>query len=340
MTSRLFPAIIAAAVSVGWGAAACAAGIADLNNCRMHQADSIAACDRVIEACKDLAKIPLNPAACPLYDATDHTAADVGFALAGTYVDRAGAYIRTQNFDQALADYERALAWKSPYSAAAYRGRGQILVFKGRYEDAVANFAAAIANPMNDPAATAAFHYQRAYAYLQLDKLDLSRADLDQAIGAKPRPEFYLLRANLSAREGKFDQAQADVATILQQQPNDTNALTARGTIYRRQKRWDAALADLNKAIELQPLAMPAVFERARVYVDMGDLDRALVDLDKVLAGPAKNSAVYLERGLARLAKGNRDGARSDLAAALTFPSLNGERGNTHALAKAALAKM
>jgi tetratricopeptide (TPR) repeat protein len=204
----------------------------------------------------------------------------------------------------------------------------------------VANSTAAIDSSVNDPAAVAQFYVQRAQAYTQLDKLDMSRADLDRAISLKSLPSTYLLRAHLSAREGKFDQAHADVATVLRLQPNDFNGLVARGTIYRGQKSWDAALADFNKAIQLQPPGMPAVFERARLYIDMGEPDLALEDLDKILAGPAKNSAVYLERGLARLAKGDRDGAKSDFDMVLTYPPIRSDRGNTHDLAKAALAKM
>jgi tetratricopeptide (TPR) repeat protein len=341
MSWRLLQVVVAAAACLDWSAAADADGWEDFNSCRNgRQVGSVAACDRVVEACRDFDEPTFNAAACPL---SVYMRGDIGFSLANIYENRAGAYTNRQDFDSALADYERALAiyGKSPAdSGLAYRNRGNILFQKGRYEDVVANSTAAIGSSLSDPAVVVQFYVQRAQAYIQLDKLELSRADLDRAIAMKSLPGAYLLRAHVSAREGKFDQAHADVATVLRLQPNDRNGLVTRGTIYRRQKSWDAALADFNKAIQLEPPGMPAVFERARLCIDMGEPDRALEDLDKILAGPTKNGAIYLERGLARLAKGDRDGAKSDFDMVLTYPSASGDRGSTHELAKAALAKM
>ena len=114
MTSLLFQAIAAAATCLGWSAAY-ADALQDLNSCRRHQADSIAACDRVIEACKDFNKlVTFKAATCPLYVYTNQPDAFISIALAGTYVDRAIAYSSRQDLDNALADYDRALTWSSP----------------------------------------------------------------------------------------------------------------------------------------------------------------------------------------------------------------------------------
>lgn len=342
MNHRITAMVVLTAAWIGWSAAAYAGNRDDLNNCRnSRHPDSISACDKVIVACRDFEKpATFIATACPLYVYTNHTNGDIGFALAGTYVDRANAYLGKKDFDKALADLDRAVFRNSPYSHTAYLTRGRILYSKGRYADAVENFTTAIATPAVEPTLIPMFHVQRASAYVQLDKLDLAREDLDRSIKVKPFPGAYLVRANLSTREGKFDQAHADVTAVLQLQPRDVNALNVRGTIFRLQKQWDDALADFNKSIELQPITNSAFFGRAQLHLDQGDLDLALADLNIVLESPQKSSITYLERGLTYLAKGNRDAAKIDFTTALTYPPLRGDRGNTHDLAKAALAKI
>ncbi|HET7161962.1 MAG TPA: tetratricopeptide repeat protein [Rhodanobacteraceae bacterium] len=69
---------------------------------------------------------------------------------------------------------------------------------------------------------------------------------------------------------GDFDAALGDFATSLEQRPNNTDALAARGYVERRQGRYDAAVASLQQAINLDPRNSQMAYELASTMMMAG----------------------------------------------------------------------
>lgn len=98
-----------------------------------------------------------------------------GLATQGQALARAG------KTDEALADYEKALAL-DPYNVQALNGRGLIHQGEKRHEQAIADFSAAhgLVPQRADPLVA------RATSYLALDKLREAAGDLDEAVQSDP----------------------------------------------------------------------------------------------------------------------------------------------------------
>jgi tetratricopeptide (TPR) repeat protein len=132
---------------------------------------------------------------------------------AEAYQQRALAYLGLDCVEEALADAERAIAI-APDDVAFRCIRGQALVRSRRYEEAVADFDAVIAE--NDYSGNGADQLAEAYFQRGLIRAlnkDLSAAirDFSRSIATAPyRPEFYEARAAAYERLGKPKKAQRD----------------------------------------------------------------------------------------------------------------------------------
>jgi hypothetical protein len=81
----------------------------------------------------------------------------------------------------------------------------------------------------------------------------------------------------------------------------------------------DAAyvLSCIKKVLEQDPQATDALLARGHVHLHKGELDEAIADFTAVIALDEKSAAAYHGRGLARTDKGDYTGAKADFAAAL-----------------------
>src|SRR5262249_46953565 len=78
-------------------------------------------------------------------------------------------------------------------------------------------------------------------------------------------------------REKKYDEAEKMLDDRIQQNPSDSGALAARGTIYMTEGDTDAAIKDYEKAVQLDPNQDVAANNLAYLLADEeGDLENAL----------------------------------------------------------------
>src|SRR5215469_4712772 len=91
-------------------------------------------------------------------------------------------------------------------------------------------------------------------------------------------PELRLDRAEAAASAGYFDQAIADLDTVLKADPTRADALTYRASAHRALYRLDLALADIDAALTRAPDAAPALLERGNIRRLMGNVDGARRD--------------------------------------------------------------
>ena len=185
------------------------------------------------------------------------------------YNNRGFAYGKKGDYDQAIADYDKALKLDPKY-AAAYRNRGDAYEKKKDYDRAIADYDRAIAD------------YDRAIA------------DYDRAIRLKPKEAAaYKVRGDAYEKKGDYDQAIKDYDKALDLNPKYVAAYNNRGYAYDNrgdEGDYDRAIADYDKALELKPKNAVAYNNRGYAYRNRGytyerkaDYDQAIDDYKKAI---------------------------------------------------------
>ena len=157
------------------------------------------------------------------------------------YLHRGLAFDKQGQFENAIKDYNMAIALNSSYYQA-YNNRGVVLEKIGQFENAIKDYnMAIILNPSN---------------YEAYDNLGV-----------------------LYGNAGLIDKAIENFDKSLAINQNYYNAYNNRGLLYFSLGRYDRALNDFNKALELEPYFGEAYFNRANLLFIIGKKEHALADL-------------------------------------------------------------
>lgn len=117
-------------------------------------------------------------------------------------------------------------------------------------------------------------------------------------------------------REGELEYAQELFNQILEDTPDDEDALNAMGIISYVQGNLKDALTYFNEAIENHPSSETSYNNRAKYYADKGDLKKAKADLTKSI-GINESGENYLNRAEVNMGLEDLEAARADLTKAL-----------------------
>ena len=117
-------------------------------------------------------------------------------------------------------------------------------------------------------------------------------------------------------REGELDYAQELFSQILEETPDDEDALNAMGILSYVQGNLKDALTYFNEAIENHPSSETSYNNRAKFYADKGDLKKAKADLTKSI-GINESGENYLNRAEVNMGLGDVEAARADRTKAL-----------------------
>jgi tetratricopeptide (TPR) repeat protein len=174
----------------------------------------------------------------------------------------------------------------------------------------------------------------RGWAQGRLGHTRQALADLDEALRRLPgSPLFYMLRADIMAREDDFDQAVQDVSRACQLAPENPHPFLQRAYLLLRRGELPAALADCTLAL---PLGSDAYHLRARLYLELGYLHLALADTQAALDLGGDDARLLVSHGVVLADLGHIDAAFADCAAALRQDSrcagAYALRGRLHAL--------
>jgi tetratricopeptide (TPR) repeat protein len=194
---------------------------------------------------------------------------------------RGMAYLSTGRFQQAIADYTRAIAL-SKNTFNCYR-RGVAYLEWKKFKEGIDDLTIFIDHcPDKSDDAYCNALKARATAYVLTNQFEKSIADLNAMEKIRPQDfRIYEIRAENYRRLGKLDLAINDYTNILKHYPDDEEVLLARGQIYMLQGRNQLALADFSTAIDYQPSMEELYRERAKVYEKMGKRELALNDRKK-----------------------------------------------------------
>jgi len=111
----------------------------------------------------------------------------------------------------------------------------------------------------------------------------------------------YIALANLQAKIGKMDEADATLGQAAKNVPPSERLHIGIGELRFRQERYTDALEHFKKALELQPANLEALYSKGKTLLRMGDrekLDEGKKVLDQVKEKDEKYPGLALEYGL------------------------------------------
>ena len=162
---------------------------------------------------------------------------------------RGNVMLAQERYDEALANYDKALAAK-PNSADCLTGRGFALRALKRFAPAAESFERALAL---DPGNADAW-LGRATVLMELRRFAEAAASFDKVLAARPDfAEAYYGRGRVLQALRRYDDALADFDTALAMQPFFADCLYAYGNLLREQNRLEEAAQAFERLYDFAP---------------------------------------------------------------------------------------
>ncbi|MGE0708678.1 MAG: protein kinase [Planctomycetota bacterium] len=204
---------------------------------------------------------------------------------------------RQGKLEEALADYERALALQP--AGSTYANRAAYYATTGRFAEAEADFGRALAlNPREGGARSG-----RAWARIRLQRYREAIADCDAALALDPANGRAYHHRALARIYGQFEPelVAADLDAAVRLRPDDAEVLYSRAT-YRRQARdLEGARSDLDRALQLTPDNPRHRATRGLVRGQQGDLAGGIEDLEGAIPRVEREDQPFLTEQLERM---------------------------------------
>ncbi|MEU2862431.1 tetratricopeptide repeat protein [Streptomyces mirabilis] len=233
------------------------------------------------------------------------------------YTIRGREHRNAGRYDDALADYASALAL-GPDFGRAYYGRGETCRLMSRYDQALTDFNHAIELDPNDVLCLGS----RAQVFRSLERYDEALVDYSRAIEIDSTEAWVILGRGYTYRLMlRYGQALADFNRAIELDPNSVFAFSIRGLTYQDLERYDEALADFARAMEIDPTARWALANRGHLYYRLGRLDEALVDFARAIEIDSVYEWAIVSRGLVYHHLERYDEALADLNRAIEIDS-------------------
>jgi tetratricopeptide (TPR) repeat protein len=221
----------------------------------------------------------------------------------GGYRSRGAVYEATNQYAEAMKDYEKAN--ELGIDATVVLGMGRVYALQEKYKEAVGKFDEAIEI---NAKFTSAFT-SRGTAYFELNEPKKARDDMDKAIELAPQATVgWVSRAWLNLKLGDHRSAASDAAEAVRLDDTDPGALNMRAWVlsvcpdddYRNGKK---ALELAKKAVRLTEEKNPMYLDTlACVHAELGDFKEAVVLCRKALKFKNQLNRKRTEEIKARLA--------------------------------------
>jgi len=230
--------------------------------------------------------------------------------------ERAEAQFRTGNFNEAIAEYTRAIEI-SPQWTDAYLMRGYVHGWNGDldlcYEDYKA--AAALDSKYQDFSTAFGLFKDKKYSEAIVIYNRINPNNINMSV-------LYNLRGVSFYSIGDIEKAIADYDAGILLVPDFFGHYLNRAFAYNDISLFDMAIADCNKAMELAPEYFLPYAVRANAYFGKGDFTRSLSDSNRAIQLNPDNkgtnaSLPYNIRAVINIIQNNHSSAITDLSKAI-----------------------
>lgn len=224
------------------------------------------------------------------------------------YNDRGLAYHNLNDYENALADFDRAIG-VDPKNAWAHCNRGVMLTELERCQEALEAFNTAIETDATEPE----FLWRMARAARALGNHDGAIKLLDIAIKANPRdPDFLIDKSKCYAELGKREEAIELMNAAINIDPNDARVFNEVGMIGFDLESYPFARAQFEKAVELAPEDPLFWFNFGHASMQMRDFDAAIRGFSKTILFNENDADAYALRGNVYSIQKRIDDAKQD----------------------------
>ena len=221
---------------------------------------------------------------------------DLAPALLSAHAEllRGNAYYKAEQYEQALAAYDRALELR-PDHATTLMNRGVTLDELERYDDALVDLNRALEFGSNDGDA----FNNRGVTLDHLKRPADALADYDRALGLRPNHAGTLMNRGVAlASLKRYDEAFADLDRALDLRPSYADAFINRGNTFSLLERYAEAIADYSRAVELQPEGAGALMNRGTALQGLERHADAVADFDRSLQLRPDNATTLMNRAI------------------------------------------
>lgn len=283
---------------------------------------------------------------------------------ANIYYFRGNAFLNTNSFNKAIADFTESLKItpENFCTACAYNNRGIAYYSLSNIDAALAD----LIESRKHNSAPPQIHYNIGMIYEK--KGDINNAILSYTEALNRDPNFsdaYKNRSNLFYERKEYDKAVSDYNEILKREPDNWMFLNNRGLAYAKSGDFDRAIDDLNTSkvldknqthvnetqvsglinkrdflnelskctsvIKSDPRDFDAYLECGTLFNRITDYDRAIADLSEAIRLKGDSASAYHQRGIAFEGNGNKDSAIDDFAKFLELTQDETERKDARA---------
>ena len=213
-------------------------------------------------------------------------------------------------FDQAI-DYITGQIRANPGDWAKYVWRANVWLKRNEFDTAIADYNEAI---RLNPGSAGVAHQGRGRAWRNKKDYDKAIADCNEAIRLDPGHALaYYTRGVVWSDKKDYDKAIADYNEAIRLDPGFARAYNGRGKAWSAKKDYDKAIADYNEAIRLYPGYVHAYCNRGVAFLltgsaKVGDDARKVLELEGWRGESSQYAVLWGYFGLRRA--GNADSAK------------------------------
>lgn len=196
-------------------------------------------------------------------------------------------YVRAPEHYLATARDAAAALTKTPETSDGFVTRGNMMLDRENYPNAIADFDKAIAIDIKNDMAWA----DRGIAHVWLHEDELAREDFSKAFALNPRNAvIYRGRGWMALNAKQYAEAVAALTTALEIEPKNRFALERRAQAYALSGEEEKALADYAEVIRLQPGALSAYKAKAEILLRLDRFEEVNALADALLAANGESA--------------------------------------------------
>ncbi|WP_422001623.1 tetratricopeptide repeat protein [Reyranella sp.] len=240
--------------------------------------------------------------------------------------------LASEDYIDAVQRYDQLIDPRNPSALNLYR-RAAALDGLGETDKALEGYTAAI---NADPKASLAFLGRGVLLAVRKRAYNRAVEDFDKVLVIDPdNVEALIARGEAFSNLGDIARAMNDLNRAVTLAPGRADARLARGLLESRRGDRVAARKDYEAVLSADPRNVDALVNLAALDLAVGKADAAIKLLDRALAIDDKNALAFYNRGYAHFALRQYEPAIADYSSAIQFDPRMGVAYNNRALVRA-----